>query len=278
MELRELSYFVAVFEERSVSAAARRCFISQPSVSASLSALESELGAKLFVRHRRGAAPTPEGERLYPIALRLVREAEAVRRSFRSPPAAALEPLTVGVGRELDAERTRAVLAAITRLRGTDALRISEANARTDLRLVARERVGKNDVFVPLWDEEFVVALPPDHPLGLKRTIRARELAGERYVQRCNCAAAARFRGSEAHLVTSAVAETEEWALALVAAGVGLAFVPEGSARHAKDVVLRRFEDVAATRTVGLAFAKKGRRGREHEALARRVERAMKHR
>jgi DNA-binding transcriptional LysR family regulator len=271
MELRELHYFVAVYEERSVSAAARRCFISQPSVSTAIGALEAELGAKLFVRHRRGSAPTPEGERLYPTALRLVREAEAVRRSFRRPDPPALAPLSVGVGRELDAERIRAVLAAITRLRGAAPLSVVDAAARTDLSLVARERAPKEAAFVPLWDEAFVVALPPDHPLGLKRTIRARDLVGERYVKRCNCAAAARFRGSEAHLVTAAVAESEEWALALVAAGVGLAFVPEGSARHRSDVVVRRFEDVSASRTVGLSFAKKGKRARELEGLARRV-------
>ena len=44
MELRELGYFVAVFEEGSVSAAARRSHISQPSVSTALAALEAELG------------------------------------------------------------------------------------------------------------------------------------------------------------------------------------------------------------------------------------------
>jgi len=58
MELRELGYFIAVYEEHSVTRAARRCFISQPSVSAALAGLEHELGAALFVRHRKGATPT----------------------------------------------------------------------------------------------------------------------------------------------------------------------------------------------------------------------------
>ena len=48
MELRELGYFLAVYEERSVSAAARRSYVSQPSVSEALANLEHELATRLF--------------------------------------------------------------------------------------------------------------------------------------------------------------------------------------------------------------------------------------
>lgn len=273
MDLRELSYFVAVFEERSVSAAARRCFISQPSVSTSVAALESELGVQLFIRHRKGAAPTADAERLYPTALRLVRETDALKTSFRAP-AKAKEPLVLGVGRELDADRTREVLRRVAVERPEAKLRVVAAEERTDLRLVARERVRAGEEFVPLWEEEFVVALPPDHPLGLKRRIRPADLAGERFVRRCHCPAIETFRGAERALEVVAVAESEEWALALVAAGVGLAIAPEGSAKVARDVVIRRFAGVQATREVGFAFRRaKTAKSRDHEALARKLAR-----
>ena len=106
MDLRELGYFVAVFEEGSVSAAARRSFISQPSVSAALAALEAELGATLFVRHRQGVTPTAAAARLYPTARRLIAEAQALRASFRAP-APARTPLALGLMRSLDAARGR---------------------------------------------------------------------------------------------------------------------------------------------------------------------------
>src|SRR5262245_53694625 len=100
MELRELGYFIAVFEENGVSAAARRCFISQPSVSAAIASLEAELGTRLFVRHRRGTTPTPAAAQLYPVARRLVDEASALRSAFRPPPVA--RRLSIGLMRSLD--------------------------------------------------------------------------------------------------------------------------------------------------------------------------------
>ena len=54
MEIRELRYFAAVYSERNLTAAARRCFISQPSISAAIANLEAELGTTLFIRHKKG--------------------------------------------------------------------------------------------------------------------------------------------------------------------------------------------------------------------------------
>jgi hypothetical protein len=53
MDIRELRYFNAVFRERNLTAAARRCFISQPSISAAIANLEAELGTTLFIRHKK---------------------------------------------------------------------------------------------------------------------------------------------------------------------------------------------------------------------------------
>ena len=62
MDIRELRYFSAVFRERNLTAAARRCFISQPSISAAITNLEAELGTTLFIRHKKGVAPTQAAE------------------------------------------------------------------------------------------------------------------------------------------------------------------------------------------------------------------------
>src|SRR5262245_25133567 len=100
MDLRELRYFIAAYEERSVTAASRRSFVSQPSVSAAIASLESELGAALFVRHKKGVSPTAAGERLYPVAWRIADEELAARSLFREPPRP--RRLTLGLMRTLD--------------------------------------------------------------------------------------------------------------------------------------------------------------------------------
>lgn len=57
--------FLAVAEEGSVTAAARRLFVSQPAVSADISTLEDSLGVLLFKRSNRGVSLTEEGKVLF---------------------------------------------------------------------------------------------------------------------------------------------------------------------------------------------------------------------
>ena len=68
MDIRELRYFAAVFSERNLTAAAKRCFISQPSISAAITNLEAELGTTLFIRHKKGMAPTASAEQFHAAA------------------------------------------------------------------------------------------------------------------------------------------------------------------------------------------------------------------
>ena len=61
MEFKELSYLLAIAEEKSISKAAERLYMSQSSLSESLSGMESRLGSKLFVRTSAGVRPTEAG-------------------------------------------------------------------------------------------------------------------------------------------------------------------------------------------------------------------------
>lgn len=59
MSLERLRAFLEVYRRRSMSQAAAALSLTQPAVSKQIAALESELGAPLFIRSRGGAAPTP---------------------------------------------------------------------------------------------------------------------------------------------------------------------------------------------------------------------------
>jgi LysR family transcriptional regulator, nitrogen assimilation regulatory protein len=69
MEFRQIQYFVCLYEEGSVTRAARRLNIVQPALSMQIAKLEEEVGQKLFVRTPQGMQPTSEGRRMYRLFL-----------------------------------------------------------------------------------------------------------------------------------------------------------------------------------------------------------------
>ena len=72
MEIRHLSYFVEVAEQRSFTKAARRLNVSQPALSKCISNLEEEFGLKLFVRRTGSIALTEDGQAALEIARELL--------------------------------------------------------------------------------------------------------------------------------------------------------------------------------------------------------------
>ena len=58
MKLRQLEYFCAVAEEKSISAAARELHVAQPPISRQIAQLEEELGVQLFLRGSKGMSLT----------------------------------------------------------------------------------------------------------------------------------------------------------------------------------------------------------------------------
>ena len=65
MELAQIRYFVTLCSERNFTRAARRCGVSQPSLSNGIKALECELGGKLFERSDMSLTPLGKSLRLH---------------------------------------------------------------------------------------------------------------------------------------------------------------------------------------------------------------------
>ncbi|OMI35839.1 LysR family transcriptional regulator [Streptomyces sparsogenes] len=76
MELRQLTYLVAIAEEGNLGRAAARLYVSQPALSYALRKLEAELGVPLFDRHPGGVTPTPAGHDIVAEARRTIRQAD----------------------------------------------------------------------------------------------------------------------------------------------------------------------------------------------------------
>ncbi|MBZ6072974.1 LysR family transcriptional regulator [Aeromonas schubertii] len=224
MDIRPLRAFVAVFEERNITAAAARLFITQPTLSATLKGLEEELGTALFTRQARGVEATEAARRLYPGAKRLIGDAEALARSLR-----AAEPhleLTVGIEGELGAELVGALSAHLAAIEG---LRFTLAEGCCgDLRLGCESLRCEDELFLPLLEEPFLLALPPGHPLAGEEALAPERLAGECWVMCPHHYAQQRLLailGNQAP-VWPQHAGTLALAARMVAAGVGIAWLP----------------------------------------------------
>jgi len=72
MQVRLVRYFLTLVKERHFARAADLCGVSQPTLSAGISALERQLGKRLVIRDRRFISLTPEGEALLPWARQMI--------------------------------------------------------------------------------------------------------------------------------------------------------------------------------------------------------------
>lgn len=72
MNLKQLEAFVSVAEEGSFSKAAKALFLTQPTVSAHISSLETELGVRLFVRNTKEVNLSEDGQTLYGYAKQMI--------------------------------------------------------------------------------------------------------------------------------------------------------------------------------------------------------------
>lgn len=79
MKLTQLEYFCVAARYHNITRASKELFVTQPSVSNAIKALEEEFGVNLFYRNNNKLTLTPEGEKFYQNAEELLAHADAVR-------------------------------------------------------------------------------------------------------------------------------------------------------------------------------------------------------
>ncbi|WP_005037595.1 LysR family transcriptional regulator [Holophaga foetida] len=79
MDINQLETFLVVCEERNLSRAAVRLFLTQPAVTRQIQNLEAALGCRLLERTPRGVAPTVQGEELRARGVRILEELRSLR-------------------------------------------------------------------------------------------------------------------------------------------------------------------------------------------------------
>jgi LysR family nitrogen assimilation transcriptional regulator len=97
MDFRQIQYFVALYEEKSITKAARRLHVVQPAVSMQIRRLEVDNGAVLFERSAQGVIPNAAASRLYPLCVDILKRLETVKEELRNISGRLVGSLSVGV-------------------------------------------------------------------------------------------------------------------------------------------------------------------------------------
>lgn len=273
MQPQQLAYVVAVAEHRHFTRAAEALDVAQPSLSASIRALEAELGAPLFHRARGNVTPTPAGEALLPIAKRVLADIEAARQEVSALVRLRGGRVRLGATPSLCTGLLPAVLADFRRRYPGVTVALREGGSRDlvralddgdlDLALVILPLPAREQSLVtqPLLREELVLATatelfgpPSAGPVPMSALDGIGLLTFRRgYDLRTALEAACRAAGVQPWLVVEG-GELDAM-VALAEAGVGACLLPTSVAQGAR-LISYRLDAEQMTRTVGLAQRK----------------------
>jgi LysR family transcriptional regulator, hydrogen peroxide-inducible genes activator len=288
IKLKDLRYLVAVADARHFGRAAEKCFVSQPTLSAQLKKLEDYLGVQLIERQPKNVTLTEAGEQIVARARRMLEASEEVvtlARAHRDPLAGRLRlGLLPTIGPYLLPRVSQPIRKALPRLE----LRLYEYQTA---QMLEKLEVGDLDVGIlalpvdvegletrELFTEAFTVAVPDQHRLAKRDSVRVDDLDGETLLlledghclrdQALEVCSRVGTRETQDFRATSL-----ETLRQMVATGAGITLLPElavkGAYGNARGVVIRPFTRPAPVRHVGAVWRKTSARGPAIDAVCK---------
>ncbi|MCX5337513.1 MULTISPECIES: LysR family transcriptional regulator [unclassified Streptomyces] len=270
MDLRRLRYFLVLAEELNFTRAAHRLHIAQPALSQQIRALEREIGAQLLERGGRSCRLTVVGEVVAREAGELLAHAAASQERIRAAVGGRQGQLRLALTRSARGGPVDALLAAFRTLHpdvdlvvrtGWTAHNITELLAgRLDAAFVRPPLDGEALECRHIAREELLVAVPAGHPLARERRVTRARIAAEPVIlwPRENAPGMHDLITRQLWPDGARIVREEpddEQLLLSVAAGTGIAPVPEGRARALRIPGVRLKHVTAPMPTVDLALA-----------------------
>ncbi|HKR22840.1 MAG TPA: LysR family transcriptional regulator [Pyrinomonadaceae bacterium] len=193
MEIRQLRAFVAIAESGTFTAGALRVHVTQAAISMQIRQLETEIGAKVFVRAPRHVILTEAGEQLLRRARHILREhdaaldeiaelagAERGRLRIGSASAMVLTDQLPAILEELRAQHPGAEIGVTS---GTSEVLVDQILAgEIDIAFVSLPVDVRGIKTERLSEDQLVAIASPRHKLAKQKTISAYTLAGERLI------------------------------------------------------------------------------------------------
>lgn len=294
ISLRALGYLVALAEERHFGRAAESCFVSQPTLSAQIKKLEEQLGVQLVERSQRRVMLSDIGEQIVARARQVLQEVDAVcelARGYQDPFSGELRVgLIPTVGPYLLPVVSPTLRKALPELK----LYLLEYQTGE---LLERLSIGDVDLAVlalpvedgglevePVYEEQFLAALPAGHPLSGKKQLSVADLDAQTVL----LLADGHCLRDQALEVCSRVdvdepqdfrATSLETLRQMVSTGLGITLLPALAAEKPFDglpgLVVRPFRGPPPGRTIACVWRKTSPRGRAMREIVDAIRRAV---
>lgn len=282
-----LRAFAAVAEKRQFSSAATSLGVSQSTLSQALAGLEAGLGTRLIERSTRRVLLTAEGAQLLPRAQAVIEAADA----FTAAAAGATDPLQasmrLGLIPTVAPYVLPTVLAGLTEQLPALTLRVIEDQTERlltvlregalDAALIALPADAVGVTAIPIYDEDFVLALPPGHPLSGKRRVPATTLADlplllldEGHCLRDQALDVCHTAGVRPELANTRAASLAT-AVQCVTGGLGVTLIPQSAVpveAARSRLGLAQFATPRPGRRIGLVFRSSSGRDESYRRLA----------
>ena len=274
MEMQQVRYFVALAETLNFTRAAEKCNVSQPALTRAIQQLEHELGGPLFHRERGNTHLSELGRMMFPYLQTVEDSARAAREQAKAVKKLERATLTIGTMCTIGPQLVSDLMIRFQAAHPNVEVRVIDAGAPQMIEMLEKGNLEVAIVGVPeelpdslhqlpIFEERFVIVLPPSHRLCASNPIRAIELDKEPYVSRTNCEVFEPVR-NELHsrgifLRQVFSSPRDDWVQGMIKAGLGIGFFPEFAVTD-PDLAVRPLIEPSFSRTIYLATV----RGRPH--------------
>jgi len=189
--LAQVEGFLEVARRGNVSRAAEAMFLTQPTLTARLHALEKELGEPLFARTRRGMRLTDAGRAFLPYAERAIRAVRDGRQALADARSMSAGRLVLGAAPAVSTYVLPALLQRFAASYPRVEVAVRTGHSEDVLQMLLREEVQlamvralrhRDIESIPLYDEELVLVVPPGHAFADRRKVGIADLASERLI------------------------------------------------------------------------------------------------
>lgn len=170
MNLKQLEAFVRVAEGGSFSKAAKKLFLTQPTISAHISALEKELNVRLFVRNTKEVSLSEDGEALYPYAQQMIDLEMKIKGMFSTDIRKDVKCITIATSTIPGQYLLPEILAKFSEKYPNEQFRIIETDSAKVVEKVVGHMVDvgftgtvlekRHCKYIPFFNDELVIIMP----------------------------------------------------------------------------------------------------------------------